>query len=123
MRGGPRSGRIRGRRRRIDNDLGRQSIVAWAGGAPESAAGAAGDDAPTFAPAEQKFRVEMLIGRGGMGEVHLVTDEDLNRQIAMKVMREDAAEEREHRLSFGAEAQATSQLEHPGIAPVHDIGG
>ncbi len=44
-----------------------------------------------FAPAEQKFRVEMLIGRGGMGEVHLVTDEDLKRQVAMKVMREDVA--------------------------------
>jgi len=106
----------------MDNDLGRQSIVAWAGGAPESAAGASGDEAAAFTPAEQKFRVEMLIGRGGMGEVHLVTDEDLKRQIAMKVMREDAAEEREHRLSFVAEAQATSQLEHPGIPPVHDIG-
>ncbi len=35
-----------------------------------------------------------------MGVVHLVTDEDLNRQIAMKDMREDEAEEREHRLYF-----------------------
>lgn len=101
------------------HDLGRQSIVAWAAGATESGSGAAH---AAFTPAEQKFRVEMLIGRGGMGEVHLVTDEDLKRQIAMKVMREDAAEEREHRLSFVAEAQATSQLEHPGIPPVHDIG-
>ncbi|MDF1702630.1 MAG: serine/threonine-protein kinase, partial [Planctomycetota bacterium] len=106
----------------MDNDLGRQSISAWAGAAPESAAGTSGDDAAAFTPAAQRFRVEQLIGRGGMGEVHLVTDEDLRRQIAMKVMREDAAQEREHRLSFVAEAQATSQLEHPGIPPVHDIG-
>ena len=69
----------------MDADLGRQSIVAWAAGAPEVDKGA------EFTPAEQKFRLEMLIGRGGMGEVHIVTDEDLKRQVAMKVMSEDVA--------------------------------
>ena len=58
-------------------DLGRQSIVAWAASATESGSGS--QDA-AFTPAEEKFRVEMLIGRGGMGEVHLVTDEDLSLQ-------------------------------------------
>lgn len=98
--------------------LGRESIVAWAEGAPAARDGAGA----AFTPADEKFRVEGLIGRGGMGEVHLVTDEDLKRQIAMKVMREDVGQDKGHRLSFVAEAQATSQLEHPGIPPVHDIG-
>jgi len=103
----------------MDDHLGRRSIVAWAAGATQSGSGAA--DA-AFTPAEEKFRVEMLIGRGGMGEVHVVSDEDLKRQVAMKVMRDDIAAGREQRLAFVAEAQATSQLEHPGIPPVHDIG-
>jgi len=75
-----------------------------------------------FEPSEQRYRVEAPIGSGGMGEVFLVTDQDLRRQIAMKLMREELAASRDPRLHFIAEAQATSQLEHPGIPPVHDIG-
>jgi serine/threonine protein kinase len=57
-----------------------------------------------------------------MGEILLVNDHDLKRQVAMKVLHREAAEDEESRLHFVAEAQATSQLEHPGIPPVHDIG-
>ncbi len=99
----------------MDLDLGRQSIVEWAESAPE-------DAVADFVPAQEKFNVEMPIGRGGMGEVFLVTDQDLRRQVAMKVLRRDTAISRDQRLHFIAEAQATSQLEHPGIPPVHDIG-
>ncbi|MEE8106727.1 MAG: hypothetical protein V3T86_14435, partial [Planctomycetota bacterium] len=60
-------------------DLGRRSIVEWAEGAPDSEA------ASDFTPAQEKFLVEMPIGSGGMGEVFLVTDQDLRRQVAMKV--------------------------------------
>ena len=100
----------------MDLDLGRRSIVEWAEAAPEAEA------AVEFAPAQEKFRVEAPIGKGGMGEVFLVSDQDLRRQVAMKVLRRDQAQGREQRLHFVAEAQATSQLEHPGIPPVHDIG-
>ena len=96
-------------------DLGRRSIVEWAESAPEESAAA-------FVPSEDKFVVETSIGRGGMGEVFLVSDKDLRRQVAMKVLRPDLGPGREPRLHFVAEAQATSQLEHPGIPPVHDIG-
>ncbi|MHC5053050.1 MAG: serine/threonine-protein kinase, partial [Planctomycetota bacterium] len=99
----------------MELDLGRGSIVEWAEVAPE-------DGGADFAPAKEKFLVEMPIGAGGMGEVFLVTDQDLRRQVAMKVLRRDVSAGRDQRLHFIAEAQATSQLEHPGIPPVHDMG-
>ncbi len=96
-------------------NLGRESILRRAshGGASTGTA---------FVPAKEKYAVEGSIGRGGMGEILLVTDHDLRRQVAMKVMLRDPAEDDDARLQFVAEAQATSQLEHPGIPPVHDIG-
>ncbi|MHC4847145.1 MAG: bifunctional serine/threonine-protein kinase/formylglycine-generating enzyme family protein [Planctomycetota bacterium] len=100
----------------MDFELGRKSIVEWAEEAPEERAAA------DFTPAQEKFLVEAPIGSGGMAEVFLVTDADLRRQVAMKVLRRDIGEGREQRLHFIAEAQATSQLEHPGIPPVHDMG-
>jgi len=57
-----------------------------------------------------------------MVEVFLATDNDLRRQVAMKLLRKSVGTGREALLHFVAEAQATSQLEHPGIPPVHDIG-
>jgi len=98
----------------MDLDLGRKSIVEWAESAPDGDA--------DFTPAQEKYVVETPIGSGGMGEVVLVTDQDLRRQVAMKMIRKDIAIGRDQRLHFIAEAQATSQLEHPGIPPVHDIG-
>ncbi len=96
-------------------DVGRRSIVEWASKAPE-------EGGEEFVPAATRFVVEAPIGQGGMGEVFLVADRDLRRQVAMKVLKEEAAKSRAHRLHFVAEAQTTSQLDHPGIPPVHDIG-
>ena len=92
-------------------DLGRQSILGRTGG-----------EAPAFEPAPQKYEVETLLGTGGMGEVYLVSDRDLRRRVAMKVLRPEVAEDAEFRTQLVAEAQATSQLDHPGIPPVYDIG-
>ncbi len=78
--------------------------------------------APEAAPRGEKYAVTATIGSGGMGDVFLVEDRDLRREVAMKVMKGDLAARDAHRLRFVAEAQATSQLEHPGIPPVHDIG-
>jgi serine/threonine-protein kinase len=69
-----------------------------------------------------KYVVEATIGAGGMGDVLLVHDKDLRRQVAMKVMKPSIARQEEARLKFVTEAQTTSQLEHPGIPPVHDLG-
>ncbi len=104
--------------------FGRMSVVARVGGELDTRQGEAvpGGGGAAFTPAAQKYETEASIGQGGMGEVLLVSDRDLMRQVAMKVLREEVAGSKAHRLKFVAEAQATSQLEHPGIPPVHDIG-
>ncbi|MCE9637073.1 MAG: SUMF1/EgtB/PvdO family nonheme iron enzyme [Planctomycetes bacterium] len=112
----------------MDFAFGRRSVVARIsfGGhheVPDSAAEVRPEaPAADFAPAEEKYVFVAEIGSGGMGEVMLVHDRDLRREVAMKVIRGDGAASAEMTRRFVAEAQATSQLEHPGIPPVHDIG-
>ncbi|MEM7245966.1 MAG: bifunctional serine/threonine-protein kinase/formylglycine-generating enzyme family protein [Acidobacteriota bacterium] len=65
---------------------------------------------------------EGLIGRGGMAEVRRVLDLVLNRRLAMKILLPELAKSEELRRRFLAEAQATAQLQHPGIVPVVDLG-
>lgn len=63
-----------------------------------------------------------LLGQGGMGEVWRVRDRDLNRVMALKVVRADRAPTERMLARFIEEAQATAQLQHPGIVPVHELG-
>ncbi len=63
-----------------------------------------------------------LIGIGGMAEVRRVRDRRLNRVMAMKILRQDVADDAILAARFIEEAQATAQLQHPGIVPVHEIG-
>lgn len=74
-----------------------------------------------------RYRIERKIGQGSMGEVFRVWDQDLRRSLAMKVLSRGLAHggeaDRERTLTrFIAEAQVTSQLDHPCIVPVHDFG-
>jgi serine/threonine-protein kinase len=62
------------------------------------------------------------IGRGGMGEVFLARDPDLNRSLAVKVLQERHRGRPELARRFLKEAQVTGQLQHPGIPPVHEAG-
>jgi serine/threonine protein kinase/formylglycine-generating enzyme required for sulfatase activity len=86
---------------------------------------APGDTIPAaLAPAVAGDRYEDLgqIGVGGMGEVRRVRDRELNRVLAMKIIRAELVRNRSVLARFVEEAQATAQLEHPGIVPVHDLG-
>ena len=68
-----------------------------------------------------RYEIVERIGQGGMGSVYLAVDRELQRQVAIKVMRSPApAPEAEGRMR--REAQVIARLEHPGIVPVHDIG-
>ena len=68
-------------------------------------------------------RYEILdrIGEGGMGVVYLARDRELEREVALKVLRapDPSPDERDRILR---EARILASLEHPGIAPVHDVG-
>ena len=68
-----------------------------------------------------RYEIGELIGEGGMGSVYLARDRELDRDVALKVLREPAptADERERILR---EARILASLEHPGIVPVHDVG-
>jgi serine/threonine-protein kinase len=67
----------------------------------------------------ERYTLLTELGEGGMGRVLRVHDRALNRRMAMKLLRSD----RTGSLArFVAEAQVTSQLQHPGIGPVHELG-
>ncbi|MCO4773189.1 MAG: serine/threonine protein kinase [Deltaproteobacteria bacterium] len=69
-----------------------------------------------------RFEVLAELGSGGMGRVLEARDPELRRTVALKLVR-DPSEVSQGMLSrFVAEAQITSQLEHPGIVPIHEIG-
>ncbi|MFT4627459.1 MAG: serine/threonine protein kinase/formylglycine-generating enzyme required for sulfatase activity [Myxococcota bacterium] len=63
-----------------------------------------------------------LLGVGGMGEVRRVRDRDLNRVMAMKVIKAGLMNKADVLARFVEEAQCSAQLQHPGIVPVHEIG-
>jgi serine/threonine-protein kinase len=71
---------------------------------------------------EERYDDLGLIGEGGMGEVRRVWDTVLHRAVAMKILKRELAEREDLVLRFVEEAQATGQLEHPGIVPVYDLG-
>lgn len=62
------------------------------------------------------------LGSGGMGIVMRVHDHQLNRKVALKVLRPDRARFEGLCARFLEEAQTTAQLEHPGVIPVYDFG-
>ena len=62
------------------------------------------------------------LGRGGMGDVRRVRDTELNRTLAMKIVRERLVYKDNAMTRFLEEAQTAAQLQHPNIVPVHDIG-
>ena len=69
-----------------------------------------------------RYRVERLLGTGGFAQVFLAVDEELKRQVAVKVPHNDLVGRREHALTYLREAQTVANLDHPHIVPVHDVG-
>src|ERR1700759_5749541 len=68
-----------------------------------------------------RFVVLGLVGRGGMGEVYAAYDPELDRKVAIKLLRArgDAADGRTRLLR---EAQAIAKLSHPNVVVVYDVG-
>ena len=71
---------------------------------------------------DNKYRVEQLLGRGGMGAVYRARDVRLDRLVALKVVRADLLGDTEARHRFRREAQIVAGLQHPSIVSVFDYG-
>ena len=68
------------------------------------------------------YRVERLIGAGGMGEVYLAEDTTLHRKAALKLLPARYTQEEERVRRFKREARAASALNHPNIITIYEIG-
>lgn len=67
------------------------------------------------------YRIEAILGKGGMGVVYRALDTKLNRPVAVKFLSDDLADSAARRR-FQREAQMASSLNHPHILTVHDVG-
>ncbi|XZE53403.1 serine/threonine-protein kinase [Planctomycetaceae bacterium SH139] len=70
---------------------------------------------------EQRYQFVEELGRGGWGVVERALDQQLGREVAVKRIRETTQVGPETLQQFLHEAKITSQLQHPGVVPVHEL--
>jgi serine/threonine protein kinase len=70
---------------------------------------------------DERYRLGILLGRGGMADVYQATDTVLGREVALKVLRGSTASEAD-RARFLGEARILAQLSHPGLVTLLDAG-
>ena len=68
------------------------------------------------------YRIEELIGRGGMGAVYRAGDEQLGRNVALKVIAPELAQDSRFRERFLRESRLAASLDHPHVVPIHQAG-
>jgi tetratricopeptide (TPR) repeat protein/tRNA A-37 threonylcarbamoyl transferase component Bud32 len=115
---------------RIENDDVQASVASLAAATPDTRQDASLDSAailPTVARAATNFagaRYRRLRehARGGLGEVFVAVDSELNREVALKEIQDRFADHPDARARFLREAEVTGKLEHPGVVPVYGLG-
>jgi serine/threonine protein kinase len=68
------------------------------------------------------FEVKRLVGRGGMGAVYEAFQRDLERQVALKILPPETADDLEFQERFRREAATLAKLDHPNIVKLLDYG-
>jgi len=106
----------------------RQQVIATPGGRPAlTTAGRTGTETSTSAIGvgaivDNKYRVDAVVGQGGMGAVFRAWDVRLERDVAIKVVRRDLLSDPDSRERFRRESQLVARLQHPSIVTVFDYG-
>ncbi|HEV8199827.1 MAG TPA: protein kinase [Candidatus Polarisedimenticolia bacterium] len=67
------------------------------------------------------YRIERLIGQGGMGAVYLAEDTKLHRKVALKILPPELSSNQDRLVRFEREAQAVAALNHPHIVTIHSV--
>jgi predicted Ser/Thr protein kinase len=68
------------------------------------------------------YRIESVIGRGGMGVVYLATHAGLDRKVALKLLAPDFADDEAFRARFLRESRMAAAIDHPNIIPIYEAG-
>jgi serine/threonine protein kinase len=68
------------------------------------------------------YRIEALLGFGGMSVVYLAQDLRLNRKVALKLVASSLAEDEAFRDRFLRESQLAASIDHPNIVPIYEAG-
>jgi ABC-type transport system substrate-binding protein len=68
------------------------------------------------------YRIEALLGRGGMGVVYRATDLRLGRQVALKLLAPHVTQDPRFRARFLAESRLAASIDHAGIVPIYEAG-
>ncbi len=68
------------------------------------------------------YRIDALIGRGGMGVVYRAYDLRLKRNVALKLIAPELSQDEHFRERFLTETEIAASLEHPNVVPIHDAG-
>ena len=69
------------------------------------------------------YRLDDVLGRGGMGVVYRARDHRLKRDVALKLLAPEVAADARFRERFLSETERAASLEHPNVVPIHDAGG
>src|SRR5438105_4596749 len=73
-------------------------------------------------PVFSRYELLAVLGRGGFATVYRARDRSLDRDVALKVLRPQIAEDPEAHARFLNEARRIAQLHHPNIITVYDVG-
>src|SRR5262249_33220543 len=102
---------------RIEDDGIRQSLL----GLPTPDREDHGSTGPYVPQQRQRYTLTREHATGGIGRVWLAYDAELGREVALKELRPDRADNPAAWARFVQEARVTGQLEHPGIVPVYEL--
>lgn len=69
-----------------------------------------------------KYKLDDLLGQGGMGEVYKAYDTSKDRTVALKILRQELSHDERFRTRFQRESRAAAMLEEPHVIPIYDWG-